>query len=103
MTALAPTLQAFFTERLARDKNATRAHPAVTVRGPGGIGKTALALQYARWFHRDHPGGVFLAHNVVNKASEMEPFLKTITTHPGLFTSVVSPGSEGMSVSVKLR
>ena len=49
------------------------------------------------------PGGVFLAHNVVNKASEMEPFLKTITTHPRLFTSVVSPGSEGMSVSVKLR
>lgn len=44
----------------SRDKNATRAHPAVTVRGPGGIGKTALALQYARWFHRDHPGGVFL-------------------------------------------
>jgi predicted O-methyltransferase YrrM len=49
------------------------------------------------------PGGVFLAHNVVNKKSEMEPFLKTILTHPGLFTSVVSPGSEGMSVSVKLR
>ena len=49
------------------------------------------------------PHGLFLAHNVVNKASEMEPFLKTITTHPGLFTSVVSPGSEGMSVSVKLR
>jgi len=54
-------------------------------------------------YPRLDPGGVFLAHNVVNKASEMEPFLKTITTHPGLFTSVVSPGSEGMSVSVKLR
>jgi predicted O-methyltransferase YrrM len=62
---------------------------------------------YKRFFDmvypRLEPGGVFLAHNVVNKASEMEPFLKTITTHPGLFTSVVSPGSEGMSVSVKLR
>ncbi|HXD20510.1 MAG TPA: O-methyltransferase [Vicinamibacterales bacterium] len=62
---------------------------------------------YKRFFDlvypRLEPGGVFLAHNVVNKASEMEPFLKTITTHPRLFTSVVSPGSEGMSVSYKLR
>jgi predicted O-methyltransferase YrrM len=62
---------------------------------------------YKRFFDmvypRLDPGGVFLAHNVVNKASEMEPFLKTIQAHPGLFTSVVSPGSEGMSVSYKLR
>jgi caffeoyl-CoA O-methyltransferase len=49
------------------------------------------------------PGGVFLAHNVVNKKSEMEPFLATILSHPGLLTSVVSPGSEGMSVSYKRR
>lgn len=54
-------------------------------------------------FPRLEPGGVFLAHNVVNKASEMEPFLNAIQNHPGLFTSVVSPGSEGMSVSYKLR
>src|SRR4030095_12332084 len=52
---------------------------------------------------RLNPGGVFLAHNVVNKKSEMEPFLTTIQSHPGLFTSIVSPGSEGMSVSSKLR
>ena len=62
---------------------------------------------YKRFFDivypRLDPGGVFLAHNVVNKASEMEPFLKAIENHPGLFTSVVSPGSEGMSVSYKLR
>lgn len=62
---------------------------------------------YKRFFDmvypRLEPGGVFMAHNVVNKASEMEPFLKAIQAHPGLFTSVVSPGSEGMSVSVKLR
>src|SRR5712691_526406 len=62
---------------------------------------------YKRFFDmvypRLDPGGVFLAHNVINKASEMEPFLKTIQAHPGLFTSVVSPGSEGMSVSYKLR
>jgi len=62
---------------------------------------------YKRFFDlvypRLDPGGVFLAHNVVNKASDMEPFLKTIQTHPRLFTSIVSPGSEGMSVSYKLR
>jgi predicted O-methyltransferase YrrM len=54
-------------------------------------------------YPRLEPGGLFLAHNVVNKASEMEPFLKAIQNHPGLFTSVVSPGSEGMSVSYKIR
>jgi predicted O-methyltransferase YrrM len=62
---------------------------------------------YKRFFDlvypRLEPGGVFLAHNVVNKASEMEPFLKTIMNNPALFTSVVSPGSEGMSVSYKRR
>src|ERR1041384_2789437 len=62
---------------------------------------------YKRFFDmvypRLEPGGVFMAHNVINKASEMEPFLKAIENHPGLFTSVVSPGSEGMSVSYKLR
>ena len=54
-------------------------------------------------YPRMNPGGVFMAHNVVNKAKDMEPFLKTIMAHPGLYTSVVSPGSEGMSVSYKLR
>jgi predicted O-methyltransferase YrrM len=54
-------------------------------------------------YPRLNPGGVFLAHNVINKKNDMEPFLRMITTHPGLFTSVVSPGSEGMSVSYKLR
>jgi caffeoyl-CoA O-methyltransferase len=54
-------------------------------------------------YPRLNPGGVFMAHNVVNKKTEMEPFLKTIFSHPGLLTSVVSPGSEGMSVSYKIR
>ncbi len=49
------------------------------------------------------PGGVFMAHNVVNKRRDMEPFLQTILGHPGLFTSIVSPGSEGMSLSYKVR
>jgi len=54
-------------------------------------------------FPRMSAGGVFLAHNVINKKSEMEPFLTTIRTHPSLFTAIVSPGSEGMSVSVRVK
>ena len=54
-------------------------------------------------FPRLNPGGVFAAHNVINKKSEMEPFLQTILTHPRLFTTIVSPASEGMSVSYKTR
>lgn len=49
------------------------------------------------------PGGVFVAHNVVNKKDEMEPFLRTILTHPALFTTIVSPSHEGMSVSYRTR
>ena len=54
-------------------------------------------------YPRLDPGGVFLAHNVVNKAKDMEPFLSAIQNNPGMFTSIVMPGSEGMSVSYKLR
>jgi len=54
-------------------------------------------------FPRLTPGGVFTAHNVVNKKSEMEPFLKTIQNHSSLFTTVVSPSGEGMSVSYKIK
>jgi predicted O-methyltransferase YrrM len=54
-------------------------------------------------FPRLTPGGLFTAHNVVNKKSEMEPFLAAIQNNPALFTTVVSPSGEGMSVSYKLR
>jgi caffeoyl-CoA O-methyltransferase len=54
-------------------------------------------------FPRLNPGGVFTAHNVVNKKSEMEPFLNTVQSHSGLFTSIVSPSGEGISVSYKIR
>ena len=54
-------------------------------------------------FPRLAPGGVFVAHNVVNKKTEMEPFLRTILAHPALFTSIVSPSHEGMSVSYKTK
>jgi predicted O-methyltransferase YrrM len=54
-------------------------------------------------FPRLNPGAVFVAHNVVNKKNEMEPFLQTIENHPSLFTTIVSPSSEGMSVSYRLK
>ena len=54
-------------------------------------------------FPRLDGGGLFVAHNVVNKAKEMRPFLDTIHGHPALFTTIVSPSGEGMSVSYKAR
>ena len=54
-------------------------------------------------FPRLTAGGLFAAHNVVNKKDEMEPFLKTIHGNPSLFTTVVSPSGEGMSVSYKIK
>ena len=50
---------------------------------------------------RLNKGGLFVAHNVVNKRSEMGDFLDAIWKTPALWTTIVSPSSEGMSVSVK--
>ena len=50
---------------------------------------------------RLNKGGLFVAHNVVNKRSEMGDFLDAIWKTPALYTTIVSPSSEGMSVSVK--
>jgi caffeoyl-CoA O-methyltransferase len=52
-------------------------------------------------FPRMDGGGLFLAHNVINKRSEMDDFLKTIRSSTALLTTIVSPGTEGMSVSYK--
>jgi caffeoyl-CoA O-methyltransferase len=54
-------------------------------------------------YPRLNPGGLFVAHNVVNKKTEMEPFLRTILAHPSLYTTIVSPSGEGMSVSYKTK
>jgi caffeoyl-CoA O-methyltransferase len=65
----------------------------------------AWKRDYQKYFTLSFPllnkGGLFLAHNVVNKQSEMSDFLKTIRTSPALLTTIVSPGTEGMSVSYK--
>jgi predicted O-methyltransferase YrrM len=65
----------------------------------------AWKRDYQKYFTLAFPllnkGGLFLAHNVINKESEMADFLKTIRTSSALLTTIVSPGSEGMSVSYK--
>jgi caffeoyl-CoA O-methyltransferase len=65
----------------------------------------AWKKDYQRFFDMVYPrldkGGVFVAHNVVNKKSEMGDFLATIRTHPGILSAIVSPSGEGVSVSVK--
>ncbi len=54
-------------------------------------------------FPRVTPGGLFLAHNVINKRSEMGDFLRAIDTHPQALTSIVSPGHEGISMTYRRR
>jgi caffeoyl-CoA O-methyltransferase len=49
-------------------------------------------------------GGLFTAHNVVNKRTEMGDFLDAIHNNPALWTTILSPASpagEGISLSYK--
>ena len=65
----------------------------------------AWKKDYKRFFDLVLPrldkGGLFIAHNVVNKRSEMGDFLDAIQKRPTLWTTIVSPSGEGMSVSLK--
>jgi caffeoyl-CoA O-methyltransferase len=67
----------------------------------------AWKRDYKRFFDlvmpRLEPRALFLAHNVVNKQTEMRDFLDAIHNDPRVFTSIVKPGNEGMSISVKLE
>lgn len=54
-------------------------------------------------FPRVTPGGLFLAHNVINKKSEMGDFLEAIEALPNGYTTTVSPGHEGISMTYKRR
>jgi predicted O-methyltransferase YrrM len=54
-------------------------------------------------FPRVTPGGLFLAHNVVNKKNDMLDFLAAIDTHPMAMNTTVSPGHEGISITYKKR
>ncbi|MBA2260066.1 MAG: O-methyltransferase [Acidobacteria bacterium] len=65
----------------------------------------AWKRDYKRFFELVYPRldreGLFIAHNVVNKRSEMGDFLDVVQKHPSLWTTIVSPSGEGMSVSLK--
>jgi predicted O-methyltransferase YrrM len=67
----------------------------------------AYKRDYIKFFEMTYPrldkGGVVLAHNVINKKSEMGDFLARITTHPDLYTAIVAPSGEGISLSYKRR
>ncbi len=67
----------------------------------------AWKRDYKRFFDmvypRLRPRGLFLAHNVVNKRSEMGDFLDVVQKNPNVMTSIVLPSGEGVSVTVKLR
>jgi caffeoyl-CoA O-methyltransferase len=65
----------------------------------------AWKRDYKRFFEMVYPrldkGGLFVAHNVVNKRGELMDFLDVVQKHPSLWTTIVSPSGEGMSVSLK--
>jgi caffeoyl-CoA O-methyltransferase len=67
----------------------------------------AWKKDYKRFFDTVYPRldarGLFIAHNVVNKRNEMEDFISAVQTHPSLWTTIVSPSGEGMSVSMRLK
>jgi caffeoyl-CoA O-methyltransferase len=65
----------------------------------------AWKRDYKKFFELMYPrldkGGLFTAHNVVNKRSEMGDFLDAIQRNPSLWTTIVSPSGEGISLSYK--
>jgi predicted O-methyltransferase YrrM len=67
----------------------------------------AWKRDYKRFFDLVYPrlggGGLFLAHNVVNKRSEMGDFLSAIHDNPNLLTAIVTPSGEGISISYKKK
>ena len=65
----------------------------------------AWKRDYRKFFDLVYPrldrGGLFTAHNVVNKRGEMGDFLDAIQRNPALWTTIVSPSGEGISLSYK--
>ncbi len=65
----------------------------------------AWKRDYRKFFEMMYPrldqGGLFTAHNVVNKRAEMGDFLDAIQRNPSLWTAIVSPSGEGISLSYK--
>jgi caffeoyl-CoA O-methyltransferase len=65
----------------------------------------AWKRDYRKFFELVYPrldrGGLFTAHNVVNKRTEMGDFLDAIQHNPSLWTTIVAPSGEGISLSWK--
>jgi predicted O-methyltransferase YrrM len=65
----------------------------------------AWKRDYKKFFDLVYPrldrGGLFTAHNVVNKRDEMGDFLNAIQRNPTLWTTIVAPSAEGISLSWK--
>lgn len=65
----------------------------------------AWKRDYRRFFDLVFPrldkGGLFIGHNVINKRDELGDFLTAVEQHPSLWTTIVAPSGEGMSVSLR--
>ena len=65
----------------------------------------AWKRDYKKFFDVVYPrldkGGLFTAHNVINKRSELGDFMDAIQRNPSLWTSIVAPSGEGISLSYK--
>lgn len=65
----------------------------------------AWKRDYKRFFDLVFPrldqGGLFIAHNVINKRDELGDFLSAVEQHPALWTTIVAPSGEGMSISLR--
>ena len=49
------------------------------------------------------PGGLILAHNTTDRASEMQDYLKAVTTNPALETIFLHKHPNGLGVTLKKR
>jgi caffeoyl-CoA O-methyltransferase len=65
----------------------------------------AWKRDYKKFYDLIYPrldkGGLFTAHNVINKRSELGDFMDAIQRNPSLWTSIVAPSGEGISLSLK--
>jgi len=67
----------------------------------------AWKKDYKKFFDLSYPllrpGGVFLGHNAVALAKDMQDYLDTIRHHPQLITNIVQMGKDGFAVSYRRR
>jgi predicted O-methyltransferase YrrM len=67
----------------------------------------AWKRDYKRFFDmvapRLAPGGLLLAHNVVNKRNELGDFLEAIDSVKGIWNATVLPSGEGISISYRRK